>query len=169
MRPPIRTLLLLCALAVAACGSPSLPEPVHVLESPAGSDTWVEVAAPPAWIGAPPERDGHLRYVFESRSNLRPIATTNARRVAEREVAADVGARLAAVLGESEAVAAGERAARGLVLVERASRDEVLTTRAVPGNTLSTVHALWEVPIADVVAPLPEDLRRRAADTLSAR
>jgi len=169
MRAPIRTLLALCSLAVAACGSSSLPDPVYVLESPAGSDTWVQVDAPPAWIDSAPPRDGHLRYVFESRSNLRPIATTNARRVAEREAAADVRARLAPLLGEDEAAAAGERAARGLVLVERASRDEILTVRAVPGNTLSTVHALWEVRIADVVAPLPDDQRPRAATVLAAR
>ena len=54
----------------------------------------------------------------------------------------------------------------GLRLVQRACRDEVLTRDPVPGNTLATVWGLYELDIADLLAPIDEMHRGAARDAL---
>ena len=69
--------------------------------------------------------------------------------------------RLTPVVGADAAAAAATVAYDSRVVVERASKDEVLTREMVVGSSMSTVYALWEIAIDDVLAGLPSD---RAAD-----
>ena len=169
MRSMTRFLIpLVAATSLAACGW-FLPDPLYVQESPVGSGTWVEIDGYPDWVTAPPAREGYLRYVAEGKSNARSICASGDRPSAKKAAAADVRTRLEPVVGAERAAAAAARAVEGLVLVHRVSKDELLTRRMVPGNTLSTAYALWEIAIADVVAPLPDDVRSAAAAALASR
>lgn len=143
------------ATLAAACGS-SLPDPKYASEEPAMSGTWVEIDALPPWIEAPPQREGHLRWVVSGKSNLRSIIATGNRPSPKQEVTAEVEAALTPVVGAEDATRAAEEALAKVSLVHRACKDELLTREMVPGNTLCTAWALWEVSIDDVIAPLDE-------------
>lgn len=154
------------AAAVAACAAPL---PVHYAdEVPAGSGRWVEIAGEPAWVQAPPPREGHLRFVVSDRSNLRSIVAAGRRPSADGVASARVGAALAGAVAPEAAARAAAAAPQALVLVHRACRDELLTRDPVPGNTLCTAWALWELPIETVVSALPEPDRTAARAALAA-
>ncbi len=162
-RSPFRLLSLLLVFAPVACRGPS---PAFLVEVPPGSGTWVVIAVEPAWVSTPPAHPGHLRRVVESRSNLREIAVGNLREIAEKEIGDRVRLALRTVVTSPEAEAAAAAVPAALRLVERVSRDEVLSHDPVPGNTLSTVFGLYEASIADLVAPIPEPHRTLARTRL---
>jgi len=162
-------LLIAAAALVAACGSAASDAPHYVREAPAGSDTWVDADALPDWVASPPQRAGYLRFVAEGRSNLRGIAASGDRPSPVRDAEEAVRSALVPAIGDEHAAAAVAQVAGGLALVERACKEEVLTRDPVPGNTLCTAYALWEIAVADVIAPLPEPLRPTAEAALAAR
>ncbi len=154
------------ALGFAACRGP-LPVD-HFEEVPPGSGHWTPIATVPTFVGAPPARSGYLRFVAEGRSNVRSIAAGPGEPSAEKAALAAIRAALEPVLGADAAGGAAAAAAKKLAMVQRACRDEVLTHDLVPGNTLSTVWALWEVAIDDVIAGLPVADWERARAALTA-
>lgn len=156
------------ALAVlgAACGS-SLPEPKFATEEPPQSGTWIGIDAAPAWVAAPPQREGYLRWVVSGKSNLRSIAAARGNPSPKVEVTASVERALEPVVGTEAASRAAADALGALVMVHRACKDELLTHEMVTGNTLCTVWALWEVAIDDVVAPIDEGDRDAARAALT--
>lgn len=163
---PLPVLALLGALAVtAACGSP-LPPPQYVAESPLGSGTWVEIAAAPGWTSsAPGRRAGTLRFVTSRKSNLRSIATHRARDHAIRTIQERVRSALGGI-GQDVADGAAGRVDASLVLVEQVCKQEVLTERMVPGNTLCTAWALWEVSLDGLLEGVPAESRDAARTAL---
>lgn len=157
---------LVLATLAAACGS-SLPDPKFAAEEPPQSGTWVEIDALPAWVEAPPQREGYLRYMVSGKSNLRSIAATGDRPSPKIEFTADMDRRLTPVLGAEDAEHAAAESLGKLVMVRRACKDELLTREPVVGNTLCTAWALWEVAIDDVVATLDEGDRDAARAALA--
>jgi len=166
--PVLVLLALSVALSVVLVGCGGLPDPTYSEERPVGSGAWVQVAELPAWTGTVPAREGYLRMVVSGKSDMRGIIATGDRPMALRDVQRLVRQVLGPVVGD----AAAEECAAGvegrLVMVERACKEEVLTRRAVPGNTLCTAWSLWEVPLDDVVAPLPDERRPAARAALEA-
>jgi hypothetical protein len=155
--------LLLAVVLSTGCSSP--PRPQYTGESPAGSGNWVPIAGEPAWVAAPPKEKGVLRFVASNQSNLRSIIFDLGGPFAETEAMTEVRARLIPAGGE--AMEAALAAIPGnLRLLERACRKEVLTTDPVPGNTLCTGWALWELPLDPVVDALPEEWRAWGREAL---
>ncbi|MBM3977507.1 MAG: hypothetical protein FJ299_11015 [Planctomycetes bacterium] len=155
---------LLLALPLVACGS--LPEPEYYVEVPPESQVWTQVAALPAWVSREPAQDALFRCVLESKSNARSVAALPGSSVLGLEHR--IRARLTPALGAEDAARAASAGAAAAKLVERAAKDEVLTLQPVPGNTLSTVWTLCEVPVAALLAPLPAE-RHDAARAALAR
>ena len=168
-RPRRRGAALMLALVLssglAACGTGDTAH--YVAEEPAGSEQWVEIEDEPAWVTEIPQRDGYLRFVATGKSNLRSIIATGDRPSATRDAVLFVAARLTPVVGVGEATQIANSGANALELVRRACREEVLTTDPVPGNTLCTAWALWEVPIADVIVDVQGPLREAAHSALA--
>lgn len=163
-------LLAVLALFCAGCnggGGESLPAPVYLDEQPALSGNWVTIDAEPAWVSAPPPKDGTRRFVEFGQSNLRSIAASGRRPLASRFLTENVRVALEPLVGDEAASATAEDVLDKLVMVRRACREEVLTKRLVPGNTLCTAWALWELPLDDAVATLPEEQRAAARDLLA--
>jgi hypothetical protein len=138
--------------------------------APPGSNTWIGLAGEPAWVKAPPARAGHLRWVAEGKSNLRGIAAGRGRPSAEREAKADLASRLAPALGADGAARVADAVVPArLVLVHRAVLEEILTRDLVPGNTLCTAWALWELPVDAVVEAAPAEARAAVREALGPR
>ncbi|MBL8755562.1 MAG: hypothetical protein JNK15_19855 [Planctomycetes bacterium] len=158
MTPHVRSLRLVgsfvAAMALAGCHG-ALPAPQHFEETPAGSGTWVPIAAAPAFATKVPQRAGFLRFVATGRSNLRSIAAGPGEPSATAMAQTSIRQVLVTVVGAPFADAAASAAAQRLTLVQRACCDEVLTHDPVPGNTLSTAWAMWEVSFDDVLAAVP--------------
>ena len=156
--------VVLAAVAASACGSQQ--DARFLAEQPLGSETWVSIEGEPAWVTAPPARDGWFRLVTTRRSNLRRIATSRVGSQAEREITDAVRERVAAVLDAARAAAIAERVVGRTALVEHACKEEVLTPDPVPGNTMCTAWGLWEVPVAELldVSPALDDAARVAAE-----
>jgi hypothetical protein len=165
--------LLVLAAAAAACGAPAAtpaPAPAgpssYFGEEPVGSKKWTPLAGEPAWVKNPPPRDGYLRVVGESASDLRDIATTKAlpydahdRRVREP---------LTPIVGEDAAKLASKVANKNAKLLARATREEDGPNPRLIGSHFVQAWALWEVAIDDVVADLPADKRDAARAALAA-
>lgn len=162
----------LVAVLLAACGSPAaeetLPPPRFFAEEPAGSDQWKEIDAEPEWVAKPPARDGWLRFAVVGRSNLRSIAASGPRPSAELPIVATITGALAPVAGEADAKRAAGVATTKASIVLRACREERTTMKMVPGNTLCTAWAVWEVPIDDVAGAVSADKRDAARAALRA-
>lgn len=171
-RLPVRTLTLFLiavatgvALLLTACNS--LPEPQFLDEQPVGSDTWVSIDAQPAWVTTPPPKDGTRRFVQEGKSNMRSIVTIAGRPLASRFFEVNVAEALSPLIGDAAAEVTAKDALAKLVLVSRACKEEVLSKRMVPGNTLCTAWALWELPLDDAVSTVPEEQRAAARELLA--
>lgn len=163
-------LFVLClALLLPACnGTSSLPAPEFFDEQPVLSQSWVPIGGEPAWVADPPTREGTRRIVVTGKSNLRSIAAHEHRPFPDKVFHKNIREAFAPLLGDADAAAAAAaHAIEQMKLLQRACKDEVLTRRMVPGNTLSTVWALWELPLDDAVAPLPEEHRAAARDLLA--
>jgi hypothetical protein len=154
---------LLLTLPLAACGS--LPEPQYFVEVPPESQAWTQVAALPEWVSREPAQDALFRCVLEARSNARSVAAGAGSSV--RGLEYRIRARLTPALGAEDAARAAAAGAAAAKLVERAAKDEVLTLQLVPGNTLSTVWTLCEVPVAAMLAPLPAEQHAAARAALA--
>lgn len=166
---PFFALLLTAAAFVApGCGSDgeSLPAPVYLDEQPALSGNWTTIEGEPAWVSAPPPRDGTRRFVELGRSNLRSIATNGRSPLASKFLTENVRVALEPLIGDEAATATAQDVLDKLVMVHRACKEEVTTRRMVPGNTLCTAWALWELPLDDAVATVPEDQRAAARELL---
>lgn len=157
-------LLLAAALAPAGCAGKDPPR--FRAESPAGSGNWVDAGAEPAWVAAPPRKAGTLRFVAENRSNLHGIVFGRGAPSAEAEAVAAVRSRVAPAAGEEAAAAAAAAVPGALALLETACREEILSRDLVPGNTLCTGWALWELDLAKVAAAVPEADRAKARAAL---
>lgn len=145
--------------------------PVWLSEEPAESGTWVSAAGAPDWVTNPPPRDGAFVFVVEGASNLRGIAAGKRsphpdhalrdlllRRLgpfSERGIADPVDLAVAA-------------ATQGLQMTRRACCEEILTRKAVPGNTLCTAWAMWETPVEPIAACFPEASRPAVRAALAA-
>jgi hypothetical protein len=159
---------------LAACGTPAAapPGPVRAAppafftEDPAGSKNWTAVAAEPDWVKSPPPRDGYIRVVGESASDLRDIATTKAR--PDDALDRRVREPLTPIVGADAAERAAKAASKASKLVARATREEDGPNPMVPGNHFVQAWALWEVSIDDFVADLPADSRNAARAALVA-
>jgi len=159
---------------LAACGTPAAapPGPVRAAppafftEDPAGSKNWTAVAAEPDWVKNPPPRDGFLRVVGESASDLRDIATTKA--TPDEALEKRVGATLTPIVGADAAKRATKVASSRSKLLARATREEDGPDRRIIGSHFVRAWALWEVAIDDVVAELPADKRDAARAALVA-
>lgn len=161
MRPAVLTALV--GIALAACSG--LPDPQFFVEQPPESQAWTEVLALPAWVSQTPEQDELFRCVLESKSNARGIAAKKGGSALQME--REIHRRLTPALGAEDAARAAAAGAAATTLVERAAKDEILTRSLVPGNTLSTVWALCEVPIAAILAPLPAERHAAARAALT--
>jgi hypothetical protein len=167
-----RTAIVLALLA--ACGAPAAapPEPAPArppaffTEEPVGSKTWAAAAAEPAWVKDPPPRDGWLRVVGESVSDLRDIATTKA--TPDEALEQRVGATLTPIVGADAAKRATKTASKASRLVARATREENGPDPTIIGSHFVRAWALWEVSIDDVVADLPVEKRDAARAALRA-
>jgi hypothetical protein len=157
-------LLLAAALAPSACAGEDPPR--FRAELPAGSGKWVDVEAEPAWVAAPPRKAGTLRFVAENRSNLHGIVFGRGAPSAAAEAAAEVRERVASAAEEAAAAAAAAAVPGALTLLQTACREEVLSRDLVPGNTLCTGWALWELDLAKVAAAVPEHLRAQVLEAL---
>jgi hypothetical protein len=163
-------LLITTALLSSACSSDStesLPDPVYVDEQPVLSGNWVEIDALPAWVEAPPPKEGTRRFVELGRSNLRHIATNGRSPLASKFLTENVRVALEPLIGDEAATATAEDVLAKLVMVHRTCKEEVLTKRPVPGNTLCTAWALWELPLDDAVATVPDGHRAAARELLA--
>jgi hypothetical protein len=158
--------LLLTACGVSPPAPPALPAPEYFSETPVGSGTWSPVPAEPAWVANPPAREGHLRFVASGQSDLRSIAAHGNRPSAEKDAAGFVESALLPVVGAEDAAKAAAAAGASLRMIERACREELLTRNVVPGNSLCTAWALWEIPLDPILAALPEEKRTAARATL---
>lgn len=170
-RSALPVLALVClVVSLAACGSGrNGGGATYVVETPVGSGTWVEAASLPAWTSGPDAQPGVLRFVADAKSNLRSIVTIPGRPSAEKDATAAVRAALEPVLGAEAATAAAARVPEFLEMTERACREEVLTKDPVPGNTLCTAWALWELPIDAFVETVPQEKRAAAKAALETR
>jgi hypothetical protein len=138
-----------------------------------GLPAWEEVAVAPDWLEAPPSREGYVRVANVGQSNLRRLANSAAsypqkeafRKVVAAECRAECARRLRPVLGR-DADAVTERAVTDPTLARRASRLEVLDAEQIGGQTY-TVWALWDVPLAPLLAAVPEAQRAAAATALA--
>ncbi len=158
-------LALVLSSGLAACGTGDTAH--YVAEEPAGSEQWVEIEDEPAWVTETPHHDGYVRFVATGKSNLRSIIATGNRPSATRDAVLFIASRLTPVVGVEQATQIANSGANALQLARRACREEILTTDPVPGNTLCTAWALWEVSIADVIADVPESLREAAHSALA--
>lgn len=169
----MRTLLLAVVLgiAAAACGSQGGPQngwstPTWFDERPLGSAQWAPVASEPAWVKSPPQREGWLRVVTDVSSNLRHIAEVKSPRAAELDLEKSLRETLGPIAGADGAAAALAAAKGKLTLVQRAMAESDGPKPEVPGNHLVTVWSLWEVPLDDLLAPLPPEKRDAARAAL---
>ncbi len=169
-------LVLLMSLA-ACCGPATAPSPTptpapvggpasYFVEEPVGSKAWTPLAAEPEWVKNPPPRDGYLRVVGESASNLRDIATSKAWPYDAFDQR--VGETLAPIVGADEAKRVTKIANKNAKLLAQATREEDGPNPMVPGNHFVQAWSLWEVSIDDVVAELPADKRDAARAALRA-
>jgi hypothetical protein len=120
----------------------------------------------PAWVKNPPPRDGYVRVVGESASDVRDIATTKAWPFQANE--RRIGGALTPIVGDTSARHATKLANSHLTLLARATREEDGPNPLVLGNHFVQAWALWEVAIDDVVAELPADKRDAARAALTA-
>jgi len=165
--------LVVLAAAAAACGAPAAAPPApapdgpsaYFGEEPVGSKTWTPLTAEPEWVKNPPARDGYVRVVGESASDLRDIATTKAWPFHANE--RRIGGALTPIVGDTAARFATKLANSHLTLLARATREEDGPNSMVPGNHFVQAWALWEVAIDDVVADLPADKRDAARAALA--
>ncbi|HLU39361.1 MAG TPA: hypothetical protein VK081_08235 [Planctomycetota bacterium] len=153
------------ALVVSCSG---VPEPLYHEEDPVRSGRWVVVRALPAWVEAPPAREGWWRVVVSGASNDCGIAVAGDRPspADDRELRRKMEEALAPVCGDVAKQVIDALFATA-TMVHRARKYEVLTTEAVPGNTLCTAWALWEAPLEPALAILPAERRAAAGDALS--
>ncbi|MCG3132950.1 MAG: hypothetical protein HMLKMBBP_00036 [Planctomycetes bacterium] len=156
-------------ILLVACGG--LPDPVWSAESPPESGAWTTLPAPPPWVECGPALgdapDGTIRFVVDARSNMRNIAAVKGG--SARQIEMHLQRSLAPAVGEVDAARAASAGAAAAKLVERAAKDEWLTRNPVPGNTLSTVWTLCEVPESAVLDAVPADLRDAARAALVRR
>ncbi len=162
-------LITAATLISAACGSDgeTLPAPVYVDEQPVLSGNWVEVDAEPSWVSAPPSKAGTRRFVELGRSNLRRIVTHGRSPLASKFVTENVRVALEPLIGNEAATVTADDVLEKLVMVHRACKEELTTKRMVPGNTLCTAWALWEIPLDDAIATVPEEQRAAARELLA--
>jgi len=169
----------LFAVLLAACNSPPpdehvpppverLPPPEFFSEEPAGSLKWTQIAAEPEWVKSPPAREGFLRFAVQGQSDLRSIAASGPRPSAELPIVKAVTAAVAPIAGADAAGRAADVAKTKASLVLRACREERVSMKMVPGNSLCTAWALWEVPLDDVAAAVPAVKRIAARAALRA-
>lgn len=172
-----RTLLTRSVVAVAALASLAMTgcrandPPVWLSEEPAESGTWVAAAGAPDWVTNPPPRDGAFVFVVEGRSNLRGIAAGKRSPHPDHDLAKLLKARLEplADTGVANPVdLAVAVAVRSLRMTRRACCEEILTRKAVPGNTLCTAWAMWETPVEPIAACFPEASRPAVRAALAA-
>lgn len=155
--------LLSLSVLLVACGG--LPDPTYLVERPPESRVWTPVPTLPDWVAAKPVTGETFRFVLEARSNLREIAARKGGVPAQVEH--ELLTRLAPALGSEDAARAAAAGAAAATLIDRAAKDEVLTRQMVPGNTLSTVWTLCEVPVSAILAPLSPAAHASARDALS--
>lgn len=159
--PSAGTRIVLAVLALALAGAvfvqcTATDPPTYLAESPVGSGGWAAIEAKPSWVDAPPGHRGHVRIVAEGKSNSRGICATGNRPQPVQEIRAILMPVLAPAVGEAEIRTLATAIAGRMTLVERACREEILTREMVVGNTLCTAWALWEMPVEDFVAQVPE-------------
>jgi hypothetical protein len=178
----IRTLVVAAAL-LGGCGSDALPPvtgpdagareedlppPEFFVEEPLGSDRWKSADALPDWVEHPPRRPGVTTFVLDSQSNLRHLAVGRSGDHDRRSIAMTVEAVLGRVVGAPSAAKGGAAATTSLRMVARATREELTTRVMRPGAGLVTAWTLWELPVDDVLAVLPESERPAARAALEA-
>ena len=165
--------LLLVASTLVACGAQT-PAPVpraagpaaYFEERPVRSKTWTALDSEPTWVKHPPARDGFLRVVGESASDLRDIATSKAYPYEANDKA--VGDVLTPIVGADAAKRVTKIANRNAKLLARATREDDGDKPMVPGNHFVQAWSLWEIAIDDVVADLPAEKRDAARAALAA-
>ena len=155
------------SFALFACRG-AAPAGEYAIETAPRSDTWSRAASLPDWVTTRPVLRDRLVFVGEKASNVRSIALMDGGPVvtaAARKLLLD---KLTGLLAAAELERAVAATLPSLVLVQRAIHEQVLTPDPVPGNTLCTAWAMWELPLAAVLAALPEAVRGEAERRLLA-
>lgn len=164
MAPRIPSLVVLLALVVTVSSErASHARPVSE-PPPAG---WTEVKALPSWVSSPPRREGYLRLVDVTHSNLVKLVTGYFKDAVERDLEARIATRLRPVLGAA-ADAPAAAGARAHTAVEKAYHvrppapgDET------PGAQLVTAWVLWEIPLESILEATPEAEREKVRAALA--
>lgn len=157
----------LLSFALFACRG-AAPAGDYAIETAPLSGTWSRVQSLPTWVSNKPAMRDRLVFVGENASNVRSIALGDGGPVvtaAARKLLLD---RLTGLLATTELERAVAAMLPSLVLVQRAIHEQVLTPDPVPGNTLCRAWAMWELPLAAVLAALPEAARGEAERRLQA-
>lgn len=129
---------------------------------------WTQVESVPAWVEAPPARDGTFSIVDYGRSNGLHLAYPDPDQpAAGRNVRLEVLRRLTPVLGAgahapAEAAGAAAQATEKVYLFRPAPRGRGM----VVGGALYTAFVLWEVPFAPVLAAVPAEKKGAVARAL---
>jgi hypothetical protein len=157
----------LLPFALFACRG-AAPAGYYAIETAPGSGTWSQVESLPAWVTTKPVSRDRLVFVGENASNARSIALHDGGPVvtaAARKLLLD---KLTGLLAAAELERAVAATLPSLMLVQRAIHEQVLTPELVPGNTLCTAWAMWELPLTAVLAALPAAVRGEAEQRLQA-
>jgi len=128
---------------------------------------WVEARAVPAWVLAPPRREGYVRIVDVGRSNLLRLAYGFLDKVTLRAVQQTIAWRLRPLLGVDADKAAAASVAKPALVKQayhvnaaRKGRERTL------GGSTTIAWVLWEVPAAPILAAVPADKRKAATTAL---
>lgn len=153
-------------LVLFACRGSAPAGEISVEAAPL-SNAWSRVTALPAWVTAKPAPTDRLVFVGEAASNSRSVALLDGGPLVTEQARQLLRQRLGGLLEPAELERVVAAALSSLVLVQRALQEEVLTTELVPGNTLCTAWAMWELPFAAVLVLLPQTVRAEAERRLA--
>ncbi len=155
---------------LAGCGScsgrGSAPRVVESWSGGAYRDVkaWKSLPALPAWVKAPPVREGFL--VFVTGPVLSDLPHIAAFKAEAPDVRAFVRERLGPVVGEAAAAAAAQAAPAMPTPVEQACHESREDGDMTPGANLASVWSLFEVPTGPILDTVPADRRVAAQGAL---
>jgi hypothetical protein len=142
-----------------------------VVERAAANDPesapWEEAEGVPAWVTTVPEREGQVRVVDASQSNLLELAYGFLPDVTRRSVGLEVAWRLRPLLGKDADAAA--RAADAPAFVKKGWHltPSKRGSENTPGAATYTAYVLWETPLEPILAAVTEAKRGEARTALA--